>query len=641
MPTLSANDTGSRPITKIRPIRELAPEVARKIAAGEVIDRPAAVVRELLDNAIDSGASRVSLEIAGGGIDSIRVIDNGSGMTAEDLAICAKTHTTSKISVEDDLLSLSTLGFRGEALSSIQAVSRLEITTTRDGRAAWKLDSGTVTPARLSVGTIVQVSALFANFPARRQFLKRPAAETALCRQTFTEKALAWPWIEFRYTVDGVQKTILPPAETLRERCLAALEPKESESFFYEIAGSGTGFSFTTVLGNPDVTRSDRRDLMVFVNGRRIMEYGLLQAMEYGAEGHFPNGAHPVGCLFVTIDPALVDFNIHPAKREARFRDPASLHHAVSSAVRDFYRRWTIASLARAASPEDSRERELPLYTGDSDAPGAAGGNEPSDGESNDGNQTPRDSSVWEPRVSGYSGSAGYTKGVSSRAASGTDFSAPLRDRPVSMGPARSYPESDRSPAIEAYEAAHTDDPRTVSFRYLGQVLGTFLAVERGGVFYLIDQHAAHERILFDEIRARRGRAQELLVPYRIETDSTEADGMLAARKEALTQAGFTIEDEGSGLWQVTAVPAAWVGTQKDLEEDILDPAVNPETLADHLWATAACRAACKDGDVLDSETARGIAERAFALPEPVCPHGRPVWVTLTREELFARIKRT
>ena len=633
MPSIPTGAPGSHPITIPRPIRELAPEVARKIAAGEVIDRPAAVVRELLDNAIDSRASRVSLEIVGGGIDSIRVIDNGSGMTAEDLAICAKTHTTSKISVEDDLLKLSTLGFRGEALSSIQAVSRLEITTTRDGRAAWKLDSGIVSPARLSVGTIVQVSALFANFPARRQFLKRPAAETALCRQTFTEKALAWPGIEFRYSVDGVQKAILPPAETLRERCLAALEPKESESFFYEIAGSGIGFSFTAVLGNPDVTRSDRRDLMVFVNGRRIMEYGLLQAMEYGAEGHFPNGTHPVGCLFVTIDPALVDFNIHPAKREARFRDPASLHHAVSSAVRDFYRRWTIATLARAASPEGSGERELPLYARDAETPGEKGLGELGVGEQ----------SVGEP-----CGSV-YKEGSSPRNEREIPPYAPFRDRPFHAerafrdAPSRlgSYPEADYPPAKAAFEAAHKDDPRTGSFRYLGQVLGTFLAVERAGVLYLIDQHAAHERILFDEIRARRGKAQELLVPYRIETDSNEADRMLAARKDALTQAGFTIEDEGSGLWQVTAVPAAWVGTQKDLEADILDPAANPETLADHLWATAACRAACKDGDVLDSETARGIAERAFALPEPVCPHGRPVWVTVTREELFARIKRT
>ena len=221
-----------------RPVHELPLEVARKIAAGEVIDRPAAVIRELIDNAIDAGSTKITVEIAGGGIESIRITDNGCGMTAEDLAICTHTHTTSKISSEDDLLSLATLGFRGEALSSIHAVSRLEITTTRDGREAWKLEFGHVVPSRLSVGTIVSIEGLFENFPARRQFLKRASAETALCKQIFTEKALAWPEIEFRFSVDGKQGEILPRVSTLRERCLAALSPRESESFFLRDNGS-------------------------------------------------------------------------------------------------------------------------------------------------------------------------------------------------------------------------------------------------------------------------------------------------------------------------------------------------------------------------------------------------------------------
>ena len=591
-----------------RPVRELPPEVARKIAAGEVIDRPAAAVRELLDNSIDSNASRISLEITGGGIDRIRVIDNGSGMSAEDLAICAHTHTTSKISAEDDLLTLTTLGFRGEALSSIQAVSDLEITTTRDGREAWRLRSGAIEPARLAVGTTVQVDNLFANFPARRQFLKRPSAETALCRQIFIEKALAWPEIEFRMTVDGAQRAILPPSDTLRERCLSALEPKESENFFHEIAGAGPGFSFRAVLGSPDVTRSDRRDLMVFVNGRRIMEYALLQAMEYGAEGHFPNGAHPMGCLFVSIEPHLVDFNIHPAKREARFRDPGSLHHAVSSTVRDFYRRYTIASLARESAGADMIASEPSLY------------------ERNDlGNATSHPASARS-----YDAIGAYSKGIErgnlTRSAGNAPYaeSGTYRDAPVSSPRPDYSGTSDRA-----------------NFRYLGQVLGTFLAVERKGTFYLIDQHAAHERILYNEFLSVRGKTQELLVPYRIETDSGDKDRMLSERQQALADSGFIVENEGDGIWQVTAVPASWTGTQKDLEKDLLDSAIRADALTSHLYATAACRAACKDGDVLDGDTARDLAEKAFALPEPVCPHGRPVWIAMSREELFARIRRT
>ena len=613
-------DDGSRARAAVpgKPVKKLPPEVARKIAAGEVIDRPAAVIRELLDNSIDAGATKISVEIDGGGIDRIRVTDNGYGMTADDLSICTETHTTSKISAEDDLLALATLGFRGEALSSIQAVSRLEITTTRDGREAWKLELGRVKPDRLHVGTIVSIEDLFGNFPARRQFLKRASAETLLCRQIFTEKALAWPEIEFRFTVDGAQKQLLTPESTLIARTLAALSPKESESFFHEIKGSGEGFSFTAVLGSPDVVRADRRDLMVFVNGRRIMEYSLLQAMEYGCEGHFPNGGHPFGLLFITIDPALVDFNIHPAKREARFRDSGSLHHAVSSTIRDFFRRWTIATLTREAETMPAQD-------------------------------------LFES----YGSSEGMAASPHGRATGST----PIRSAGfVYDRPAGRYPETrnegvsrDWSPdgipglakaaAATAWnkpERAQTEAPETgAGFRYLGQVFNTFLAVEKNKLFYLIDQHAAHERILYDDLFSRVNERQELLVPYRIETDSVKEDKLVESMREDIAKAGFSIENEGDGIWQVTAVPARWSGTQADLANDLLDSTKDPASLISHLYATSACRAACKAGDTLDEDTATYLAARAFALPEPVCPHGRPLWIVMDESELFARIKRT
>lgn len=594
----------ARPVEPGKPVKKLPPEVARKIAAGEVIDRPAAVIRELLDNSIDAGATKISVEIDGGGIDRIRVTDNGCGMTAEDLSICTETHTTSKISAEDDLLALSTLGFRGEALSSIQAVSRLEITTTRDGREAWKLELGRLKPDRLHVGTIVSIEDLFGNFPARRQFLKRASAETLLCRQIFTEKALAWPGIEFRFSVDGAQKLLLAPESTLIERTLAALSPKESETFFHEIKGSGEGFSFTAVLGSPDVVRADRRDLMVFVNGRRIMEYSLLQAMEYGCEGHFPNGGHPFGLLFVTIDPALVDFNIHPAKREARFRDAGSLHHAVSSTIRDFFRRWTIATLTRDGEAATARELFETYGARPEPEENPRGGPVATNAYAYD---RPKDRYA-EPRY------------------------APPRDQDNSQDWS-----SDGVSALAQAAAA----PGTAStFRYLGQVFNTFLAVEKNNLFYLVDQHAAHERILYDDLFSRASDKQELLVPYRIETDSGKDDRFVESMRDEIAQAGFSIENEGDGIWQVTAVPARWTGTQADLVNDLLDSAKDPASLVSHLYATSACRAACKAGDPLDDGTARRLVEQAFALAEPVCPHGRPLWIVMDEAELFARIKR-
>ena len=360
-----------------KPVKALDPETARKIAAGEVIDRPAAVIRELLDNAIDAGASKVQVEISGGGIDRIRVTDNGCGMSREDLAICTDTHTTSKISTAEDLLSLHSLGFRGEALSSIKAVSDLEITSTRNGPAAWKLQLGQILPARLHAGTVVQVENLFENFPARKQFLKRAAAETALCRTIFLDKALPHYRTEMRFIADGTLRFLLPPAQSLRERCLAAFSFKEPEALFFELEGSGEYFSFRIVLGSPDVVRSDKRAIMVFVNGRRITEFGLTQAIEYGSEGYFPNGGHPVAFLFLTVAPSRVDFNIHPAKKEARFQDYSALHHAVSSAVGSFYRQHTVASLLKEKY-DPSLTRPLDFKHGGT-APEMGGGSVQSD----------------------------------------------------------------------------------------------------------------------------------------------------------------------------------------------------------------------------------------------------------------------
>lgn len=580
---------------RLRPVRELSGAVARKIAAGEVIDRPAAVIRELLDNAIDAGASRIEVEIDSGGIERIRVRDNGCGMTRDDLELCTKTHTTSKISSEDDLLTLSTLGFRGEALSSIRAVSSLEIMTARDGHS-WKLDDRGISPDRLPEGTVMELRGLFANFPARRQFLRKPSSEAALCRQIFMEKALPWPEITFRYTSGTSQPFMLPAVESLRERVLSAFDPPEGESFFHALETEGEGFTATIVAGTTAVTRANRKNIMIFVNGRRIQEYGLVQALEYGAEGYFPNGTHPFAILFVTMDSSLVDFNIHPAKREARFRDLPALHHATSSLMRNFFRNNAIAGTVRTA-PEQHRE----LF--------------PS--ERQDTNRLP-DSS--RPRFTRDS-FARYDE------VSGQNDTTATLAREALSGP--------------GWNTDTKNEPSASTFRYLGQVLGTFLVVETDSSLMLIDQHAAHERILFNAMKDSRTPVQELLVPYNIETSSREEDRILEQYGASLAQAGFVLEPAGSGCWQVTAVPSRWTGTAEDLKKDILETGREPGDLITHLLARAACRAACKDGDLLDPATARKLVEQTLALEEPVCPHGRPVWTKLTRKELFERVQRT
>ena len=711
-----------------KPVKALDPETARKIAAGEVIDRPAAVIRELLDNAIDAGASKVQVEISGGGIGRIRVTDNGCGMSREDLAICTDTHTTSKISTAEDLLSLHSLGFRGEALSSIKAVSDLEIISTRSGPAAWKLQLGKILPARLHAGTVVQVENLFENFPARKQFLKRAAAETALCRTIFLDKALPHYRTEMRFIADGTLRFLLPPAQSLRERCLAAFSFKEPEALFFELEGSGEYFSFRIVLGSPDVVRSDKRAIMVFVNGRRITEFGLTQAIEYGSEGYFPNGGHPVAFLFLTVAPSRVDFNIHPAKKEARFQDYSALHHAVSSTVGSFYRQHTVASLLKEKY-DPSLTRPLDFKHGGT-APEMGGGSVQSDSapysawsEQNrlyaealaQKHSAPKGSypppyagtlaaeygygksagtvasskagadgySVSGARSgavhTGYAGTTGDTAaddGAKYGKVNGNDASTPVleydyaRDgydsglsdayaeprtaqsgygsafRQIAAAAAVNHSAGERlipSPAATG-TAAYLQSPPDIppaDFKLLGQVAGTFIAVEKNDALYLIDQHAAHERIIFEQLRHNTGGAQELLIPYRIITSSEEDDAFIKKHQELLCQAGFALSDEGAGVWQVTAVPARWTGTERDLIRDITGVRKNAGDILYQILASAACRAACKDHAILDPVTQQRIAAQAFELPEPICPHGRPIWIVLTREELFKRVKRT
>ena len=672
---LSANS-----VDVYKPVKALDPETARKIAAGEVVDRPAAVIRELLDNALDAGASKIQVEIAGGGIERIRVTDNGCGMSREDLAICTDTHTTSKISTAEDLLSLHSLGFRGEALSSIKAVSDLEITSTRDGPAAWKLQLGKIQPARLPAGTVVLVENLFENFPARKQFLKRAAAETALCRTIFLDKALPHYQTEMRFITDGELRFLLSPAKSLRERCLAAFSFKEPEALFFEIEGSGEHFSFRIVLGSPDVVRSDKRAILVFVNGRRITEFGLTQAVEYGSEGYFPNGGHPVAFLFLTVAPSRVDFNIHPAKKEARFQDYSAIHHAVSSTVGSFYRQHTVASLLKEKY-DPGLTRPFDFRSGGSlhSDTGRASGTDGQAGTIGDisfrpnagqaGGQDAAPYSVWSEQNRLYTESLAQKHRavngnypppldrVKNRYEIPQENTGVLPDgygsavRQIVAAAAVSYTAGGHTiPPPAAVGSSYTDeapymqqppDIPPADFKLLGQVAGTFIAVEKHDALYLIDQHAAHERIIFDQLKHNTGGVQELLIPYRIITASEEDDSFIRKHRELLSKAGFALSDEGAGVWQVTAVPARWTGTERDLIRDITGVRKNAGDILYQILASAACRSACKDHAILDPVTQQRIAAQAFELPEPICPHGRPIWIILTREELFKRVKRT
>lgn len=638
-------------MNRFAPVKELPGDTAGKIAAGEVIDRPNAVVRELIDNSLDAGATEISLEIQEGGSKKIRICDNGAGMTREDLEICWKPHTTSKISRAEDLLNISTLGFRGEALSSICAVSTMKITSVRNNEensgtgngaaTAWNLETSfswknsgkensapmevinyKISPGRLEKGTIIEIRGLFDNFPARKAFLKKPGAETLLCRQTFQEKALAWPQVAFSLTTDNKLRYLYPGKQSLLERTLSVTEPVEPAPFFKEISETGDGFCFKIILGTREVVRKDKKDMMIFVNGRRIFDYGLIQAMDYGAEGFFPNGSHPFAYLFLEINPKYVDFNIHPAKKEIRIRNKGEIHHEISSAVRDFYKNLTLSNLF---PQKNGTEKESSPDSGTISIYGKSAGNLPD-----------------------FETKADSKENIFPEIRNEIEHGDNLRERlssTLEYSPATEmqfqYPKATDSLEISGANPGNLKTETGLDFRYIGQVFNLFLVAEYKGKLYLIDQHAAHERILYDQLLKTSGTCQELLIPYIIETETEKEDRYLENSEKELKAAGFDIAREGKGKWCINGVPVRWKGSVEDLKHDLLHKDPDSETLLKSILARTACRQAVKKGDPLDYETARGIVEKTFKLPHPFCPHGRPVWIEFSPEKLTELVSRT
>lgn len=627
-----------------RPVRTLNPEVARKIAAGEVIDRPNAIIRELMDNSIDAGAANITVEISGGGIDKIRIIDDGTGMTQDDLKNCARPHATSKIESEVDLMNLSTLGFRGEALASIAAVSRLSIQSGGFKMRASITEDHIIEASAPLKGTIVQSEGLFENFPARRQFLKRPSTEGIMCRNTFIEKALARPDLAFRFIADGETKLDLPAGQSQKDRFVMANSYSEGPELFYEFSNSSGGenpeWSFTVVIGEPAVSRTNKKEIFIYANGRRIQEYSLVQAVEYGAQGFFPNGTYPVAAVFAQVRPDLIDFNIHPAKREARFSDISALHHGLSSTIRNFFHQYTYSNFKEDKAADEERSQEFDFTLPDTTSSSA-----------------PRNSdSLYEKHIS-YKASEtkaetlsdfrskylGIKSGANSTSGERTWIPKSSTSTASTSTATRSLAEAALSAAASTPASASTPQAVPAKIRYIGPCLGTFLLAEKNNCLYVIDQHAAHERILFDKLMSSQGDSarQPLLIPYKIKTESKTQDKQLEKLKDELTRIGFETEHTSEGLWEITTIPERWTGTEYDLRTLLFVKQVEPKEIIRSIAAMTACKAAVKDGYVLDDITATRLVEEAFTLEDPHCPHGRPIYTVISREKLFELVKRT
>jgi DNA mismatch repair protein MutL len=567
-------------------IHLLSPETSRLIAAGEVIERPASALRELIDNAIDAQASEIRIELQKGGIDLVRVSDNGLGMSRDDLALAILEHATSKIETADDLLTAKTLGFRGEALASIAAVSRLEI-VTKDGEseAGWQLkkepqSQAIIRPVAARQGTTIEARNFFENFPARRQFLKRAVSEALQCRSVFTEKAMAHPHIVFSIkSGDSLEQL---SSSSLADR-VAALHPDipfPSISFFEQDLGLS---KISLVYADPSQHRRDRRYLQVFVNCRRVPEWGLAGILDYAFADYLPGGMHPIAFLFLEIDPSHADFNIHPAKREVRIKGLEEIKNSLLQSLKLHFRKSFgdgPPSMSGFVATQVSGRLEYPM-------------------------QSRNDSAFWEKVIgegeNRFQSTAGY---ATQKAASRNEFNGPQS-----------------------------------SYIYLGRAFGPFILFSMNEILYILDQHAAHERILYDELSSKTHASQPLLVPFIYELGSEADETRFEILHPELERIGFRIQrfqdtcivQEVPGFLGDKAIPALMEVMAEEADSS------NPGSA---VLATMACRAAVKDGDCLDDAAAKELIEKSLALPFPRCPHGRPIWISFDRQSLYRMVGR-
>ncbi len=609
-------------------IKILGSETYRLIAAGEVIDRPASALRELLDNAIDAGATEIRVELAKGGAELLRVSDNGCGMSREDLELSIQEHATSKIEKADDLLRVKTLGFRGEALASIAAVAKLEILSKAEGSdTGWRLFKEPGGPARLEAaparrGTTISVRALFESFPARRQFLKRPSSETAQCRQVFLEKALAHSSIGFVWN-SGPESERLGPSG-LMER-IALLYREIPPAILSEFRSEAADCPFNIVWADPSFSRRDRKYLQVFVNRRRVPEWGLSGSLEYAFSEYLPGGMRPCAFLFVEIDPSLADFNIHPAKREVRIKNADTLKSGIFAAFRDHLR----SSLGAATKPL-GWDRQRNSYS--SSLPGSESWQK-LDGKA-------LDRAFWDrldtERLSGGKDWAGETPLAENGGELGDRGEVGFE---ASSTAARSSPGSRHENADSAgyFRPGYEVSPPGKAFRFLGRAFGPFLVFESAEELYILDQHAAQERIIYDRLHSAKGKSQALLVPFVMEIPDSDLENRISASSAELERMGYRIE-KSSGQLVVSGVPAI-LGEKglsmlvESLAEDAPQDS-SPEVKLNAVTASIACKAAIKDGELLEDRAAAALIAQSLDLPFPRCPHGRPIWIRLDRKTL-------
>lgn len=551
-------------------IKKLDEQLIRRIAAGEVVERPGSVVKELVENSLDAGAERIVVELRGGGIALISVSDDGEGMTPEEMRLAVERHTTSKISKEEDLLSITTLGFRGEALAAICAVAKVRIVSCprdRDeGHELW-IEGGRVIhegPAARAPGTTVEVRELFYNTPARRKFLRHPKTEARYALWILRRIALAHPGIRFHVRSEGYVVFALPPVQDPAQR-IAQLYGSDLAKRLIPVEMEEPGYSLRGYFGPPEISRPTRSDQFLFLSGRPVHPGTIGGALEEVYRRYLPRGSHPVFFLYLDVDPFLVDVNVHPQKHEVRFRN--------ETAVRDLLRRAALAALGKGVATLGP--------------PMALPGEAPS---------------------------------------------AEYRPVPVADAQGRLFPGTSAGGR---------------PWRVLGQVRRSYILVETEEALEIVDQHVAHERVLFEKFREGDSIPTHLLlVPHPLEFPPDRAQALKEIMPK-LRRLGIMLEAFGERGFLLRGWPAPLVdwqakkGFREPLEAAAERALRGGEIPLTELWREIACAGAIKAGESLSPSEQEALIAAWKETAEPArCPHGRPIALRISWEELANRLGR-
>lgn len=571
-------------------IARLSPELANQIAAGEVVERPASVVKELLENALDAGATRVRVEVDGGGMARMLVSDDGEGMAPEDARMCLERHATSKLTRLQDLEALGTFGFRGEALPSIASVSRLTLLTARDGDTEGTcvtvhgVEPPRIRPAGAARGTSVEVRDLFYNVPARKKFLKATGTEAAHAGEAVLLAALARPDVSFTLVRDGkVAKSYLG-IPTRRERAMLVLGGD-----LETVQGTRGPLSFEAFLSRPEHARLGATHLYLYVNGRPIRDRALARAVAHAYGSTLEPGRYPVGVVYLTLPPSLVDMNVHPQKAEVRFSDARGVSDALSRELHTTLRgAFSIPDFARGALPVrpagDAKQKDTP-----------------------------------EPLVLWHDGK---------------------KDPPSAGDPVHS--ESFREPEF-------VESP-WASLRFLAQAKRMFLVCEGDDALYFLDQHAASERVTFHRLResylSRTVAMQTLLTPERVEL-SHDLVEVIEARSSDLLAMGVDIRPLGRTSASIHGIPQvltrlAPIAIAEAVVAELAALSRRPfGDAVDLVLATLACHGSVRAGDVVRKEEAEALLQALSQVDfSGHCPHGRPVVTRISLRDLEAKVGR-